>query len=815
MAQFNLGRVKGDKGDKGAQGVSFSFKGEWKSGVAYKNDEITIDVVSYLGSAYACKVSHTSTADNGPSNTTNWGILLSNAFDLVQTDTINDPAKVPSSAVTHALGQEIDTLNNNLGDVSSQLAESAAQIQTFKNSKADKTEVDTERQRINNLVANAGDTDNNAELLDIRVGAHSRIYRTAGEAVRAIGKNFKNSINLLNPNTTTPNQAIRFNTGEVVSSELYFTTDYIAVRPGHVLIVTKPLPHPTPIQGVIPIESSYRYAAVYDNEKNFIPDKGNQSHRFYYNDTESLQYVRFTLSYSLTNLMIEELPYTNFDYWYSRDYVAYDENEIDPHASSILDYIKTAVTNNCLVEYSEFHAKALRAGTYISQSLKYFTVNAGEKYTLSIGDVISNPDAKDKVFSAITLNESNKIVRRISCSQNSKTSFTINEGELFMYVVLRLNTETPIEEGTLVTFKDVLFLKGDKRYGLHDDLLPSVSTEFLDAPQNYFMQEVEETADTILSKMDNECLVLNVLTDTHLSVDDENNIRRNKNTYENIKAVNERVYSDGIVHLGDLNLPSPKITTQFVANQLINTQRSYMAQANENVYMVIGNHDGVLGGLPVEKAVYGALSKHNEKYVTREANNDYFYADFTKLKIRCIFLATSQKISESYMFGCSATQVEWLSESLNTGDDWSVMVFSHVSPFYADRQTDPQLQSEFVNKAAVVGLLNAYDNHTQYSDGTYSADFSGYASTRIVSWVCGHAHMDYINRDNDLGCPVITLAPSGVYYPSGVVPETAIVQSRKDYDVTQDLWSTLIYRPDEDKLYVVRFGAGDDIIISL
>ena len=114
MAQFNLGRVKGDKGDKGAQGVSFSFKGEWKSGVAYKNDEITIDVVSYLGSAYACKVSHTSTADNGPSNTTNWGILLSNAFDLVQTDTINDPAKVPSSAVTYGLGQEIDTLNNNL-----------------------------------------------------------------------------------------------------------------------------------------------------------------------------------------------------------------------------------------------------------------------------------------------------------------------------------------------------------------------------------------------------------------------------------------------------------------------------------------------------------------------------------------------------------------------------------------------------------------------------------------------------------------------------------------------------------------------------
>ena len=39
--------------------------------------------------------------------------------DLVQTDQINNPEKVPSSAVTHALGQEIDTLNNNLAKMPS------------------------------------------------------------------------------------------------------------------------------------------------------------------------------------------------------------------------------------------------------------------------------------------------------------------------------------------------------------------------------------------------------------------------------------------------------------------------------------------------------------------------------------------------------------------------------------------------------------------------------------------------------------------------------------------------------------------------
>lgn len=46
-----------------------------------------------------------------------------NISDLVHTDTINDTTKVPSTAVTHALGLEVDTLTNNLGDIDSQLAD--------------------------------------------------------------------------------------------------------------------------------------------------------------------------------------------------------------------------------------------------------------------------------------------------------------------------------------------------------------------------------------------------------------------------------------------------------------------------------------------------------------------------------------------------------------------------------------------------------------------------------------------------------------------------------------------------------------------
>lgn len=52
--------------------------------------------------------------------------------------------------------------------------------------KANQDELNTEKGRIDNLVANAGDTDGNAELLDIRVGWDGVLYPTAGDAVRSI-----------------------------------------------------------------------------------------------------------------------------------------------------------------------------------------------------------------------------------------------------------------------------------------------------------------------------------------------------------------------------------------------------------------------------------------------------------------------------------------------------------------------------------------------------------------------------------------------------------------------------------------------------
>ena len=83
----------------------------------------------------------------------------------------------PSEVVDARLGFPL--LREKLEDTDSRLAQ-----------KAQQTELEIEKARINNLVAHAGNTGGNAELLDIRVGIDGITHSTAGGAVRSVGARF-------------------------------------------------------------------------------------------------------------------------------------------------------------------------------------------------------------------------------------------------------------------------------------------------------------------------------------------------------------------------------------------------------------------------------------------------------------------------------------------------------------------------------------------------------------------------------------------------------------------------------------------------
>lgn len=88
----------GAKGATGAKGVSFVVKGAWASGTAYVNNTTQIDVVTYNGSSYACKTSHTASSSILPTNTTYWALIAQKGATGAKGDKGDTGATGPAGA---------------------------------------------------------------------------------------------------------------------------------------------------------------------------------------------------------------------------------------------------------------------------------------------------------------------------------------------------------------------------------------------------------------------------------------------------------------------------------------------------------------------------------------------------------------------------------------------------------------------------------------------------------------------------------------------------------------------------------------------
>lgn len=331
--------------------------------------------------------------------------------------------------------------------------------------------------------------------------------------------------------------------------------------------------------------------------------------------------------------------------------------------------------------------------------------------------------------------------------------------------------------------------------------------------REYFQEELEKTVDTILQYSDGPCLILNVVTDTHYNPCDENNARRTKETYDNLYALNESVFSHGVVHMGDITIHGTEkdgiITihgkepfTQALSSRLISQVRGWMLRANKNVFMVNGNHDGVNGSVPLTSN-YNTMATQSAHLTVREGNNPYYYADFEFIKVRALFLSTNTT-EEEHVWGVSDKQLNWIKRTLlDTPDDYSVLIFSHFATFETD--------SFQINRLETAELFNQFHTHA----GEFSEK-----KGKCIAWCCGHEHFDWVVPSSFSGLlfPTIEITSSLMH---GFKPDPSlgyegyINPPRVDRTKDQDAWDTLIYRSDIHMLYMVRFGSGEDRIIDL
>lgn len=306
--------------------------------------------------------------------------------------------------------------------------------------------------------------------------------------------------------------------------------------------------------------------------------------------------------------------------------------------------------------------------------------------------------------------------------------------------------------------------------------------------KDFFADEIRDTATKILSVKEedkDESIAVALLADTHYVAggtwDD---------TVNNLRAVNEQVHFDAIVHLGDI---TDGLGTKALTEDYTNKVFEDMESLEIPVYPVIGNHDtNYFKGNP-EVMTAEEQVKLYYKVLENASNTPWYFKDDEEKGLRMIFLSSFDP-KQKVRYGFDEEEVTWLKDTLDsTPKSLKVIIFAHI-PLLPEMH---YWSKEIRNSDKILDILK--------SDNAENG--------RIIGYVHGHSHCDQINTEH--GFPIVSVGCNKLEYFKDYKPEGATTYKRKLGEASQDLWDGLIITPSKNKLSFVRFGAGEDRSVSI
>lgn len=284
-------------------------------------------------------------------------------------------------------------------------------------------------------------------------------------------------------------------------------------------------------------------------------------------------------------------------------------------------------------------------------------------------------------------------------------------------------------------------------------------------------------------------------------------------TISNIKAVDSQVHFDFMVHLGDLLIGgSPKRISLRLLSEELTAYRS--AIASGKLFVTQGDADGWRDENFCGQLVWNIMTDsvwHKEtsfldqyECLKRTGDEPYYYVDDLKSRTRCIFLASERyEIEEEHRlyqkyhtFGLK--QLVWLEETLKLESGWNVLIFSHAIPEsrFETGVKPRSVKGNFVEKSLSI-LQKAIKNH----------------GIQFVAWVCGHYGYDCELQEHSLNH--ISLGGLAISPCQGAELSEARRETERIIGTeTEDLWDIFVLKTQERKLYMFRFGAGIDRVIT-
>ena len=272
-------------------------------------------------------------------------------------------------------------------------------------------------------------------------------------------------------------------------------------------------------------------------------------------------------------------------------------------------------------------------------------------------------------------------------------------------------------------------------------------------------------------------------------------------TVENIAAVNQAVQFDCCVHLGDFL--AGEIGGRY-AKLLLRQQLELFrtAVSSGRFFPVQGNHDACSGPYSERLWLEAIGFLDEEQNLRRPTQKPYYYVDVAKEKVRLVFVCSYyyEHCGDGpvMIFGYEEDQIQWLQETaLALPSDWTVMLFSHDAPFSAllfDEET-ALAKNAITNGNQIFYALDQCRKQ-------YGFDIAG--------WFIGHYHGDRIVTR--FGIPFVITASETAYDPQ-LFDDDVRFWARDLGTPNEDLWDALVLKKSERRVYLKRFGAGEDRVV--
>lgn len=376
-----------------------------------------------------------------------------------------------------------------------------------------------------------------------------------------------------------------------------------------------------------------------------------------------------------------------------------------------------------------------------------------------------------------------------------------------------------------------------------------IKTKFylLQVPE-YLRKEIAITINMIQNVSEDNSIVIPIYSDIHT-------INKNEQKFESlnksIRYIANAVNCDFCVSLGDeLNVDYGR--KQHILNDNITQLLIDMHKSMNNIsipfFPINGNHDGIgtdffnkelwIKTLPTE------LGEPLSSYVHRPKDEAYYYLDYSYDKIRFIFLSipyTSDLVSNPehptpiWSFGIK--QLKWLANvALNTEDDYTIFVFSHVPTCYLSGLHEDNYNYSTWNgkmqtfsnyydlcgwvedQKTIEGIFTAYHKHSFYQDININCDYSRYKNTKVGMEICGHAHCDFIIGPGEIGtngvingmpCTVVGIGSAGGYESEMPGWEDSSYNFERELGTESEiLFDVMVINTNKLKVDFIRAGAG-------